>query len=181
MRHPEVLAACGAALTVGIIACSSPSTPQRLSLPFVPPDLPPPTVFVTNPTCSGGVCQQIWVSVFSLAFMLVEPEDPAGLALLDPNGGEVDGPAACLTFMPADTGHDTYVVSAGKIDSVPVDWRPDDPAGLFLEVWPLGANTKTFNAGDSPGWDLTIAADTASNGVSYTAQVSPDTACVPSS
>lgn len=178
MRRSEVLAVVGAALTVGGAACSSPSAP-RLRVPYEPPYLPAPTLFLRNPTCTAGVCQEIWIGGFLFSLLSREPEAPWGVNLFSPDHGMVRGPAACLTFLPRIQGSVTEVDSHGNPVWVdPVLWRPDDPEGVYLTVLPLGSMTETFIPTDSPGWDLTFTADSASGDVHYTAHVSPDTACV---
>lgn len=150
--------------------------------PRMPGDVPAPTLFATNPTCAGGTCQEIDMLVSMWLPRSDGTKLPGDITLaLGSVPASFDGPSKCWTFPPV------YRMELWiNADSLTFTWRPDDPEGVQLALSsaaPLvGGKTRTFVPGDAPGWDLTFAADTESDGVHYLPQVSADTvACVPSS
>ena len=100
----------------GGLACSSPTNPSS-----------PPTLLVTNPTCSAGPCRTVEVRLFN--WNLRVPQPFWGYKVI----GETRGPTTCLTFPAPWTfrvigQRDTIPTS--PIDTVVFALNNDDP--IFL-------------------------------------------------
>lgn len=158
MKSRRVFLAVGA-LVASVAGCSSPAFPGRSRPPL--PYEPAPTVLITNPACNASGCDTLSIGWHPWYFLNFIPMNPLGAGL-----GLLTGSTGCFQF----PGLDSLRVGTQDSTETPKDlhvyyWRPDNPEGVALVVFPYDrpsiaapvfAQTQTFVPADALGWDLTF-------------------------